>query len=181
MYAFLLEWLPRLIPGWIEGRHFLLIKHQGKSDLEKSIPVKLKAWREPGVRFVIVRDNDGADCRALKSKLLKLCGTGKRPVMVRLVCQELEAWYLGDADALSQAYPEEVSSVIKLTKRFADPDACLKPSVELEREIPSFQKQDAARRLGRLVDASRTRSRSCIVFASGVVRVAQGQADAGML
>lgn len=62
MKAFLLEFLPRLVPGWRHEEHFLLVPHEGKSDLDKSIPRKVKAWREPGVRFVIVRDNDGADC-----------------------------------------------------------------------------------------------------------------------
>jgi len=61
--------LPRLIPG----RSFICIPHEGKQDLEKSIPRKLKAWREPGARFVVVRDNDGGDCRALKQRLVGLC------------------------------------------------------------------------------------------------------------
>ena len=47
--------LPRLFPGL----SFLCLSHEGKQDLEKSIPRKLKAWREPGVRFVVVRDQDG--------------------------------------------------------------------------------------------------------------------------
>lgn len=41
MKAFLLEFLPRLIPGWQHEIDFLLIPHQGKSDLDKSIPKKL--------------------------------------------------------------------------------------------------------------------------------------------
>ena len=36
--------LPRLFPEL----PFLCIPHQGKQDLEKSIPRKLRAWREPG-------------------------------------------------------------------------------------------------------------------------------------
>jgi hypothetical protein len=53
--------LPRLFPGL----SFICLAHEGKHDLEKSIIRKLKAWKEPGVRFVIVRDNDGTDCHAL--------------------------------------------------------------------------------------------------------------------
>ena len=68
MKAMLAEYLPRLVPGWIQGQHFLLLPHQGKSDLDKSIPIKLKAWQEPGARFVVVRDNDNADCLALKAR-----------------------------------------------------------------------------------------------------------------
>ena len=60
--------LPRLFPRL----SFLCVPHEGKQDLEKSIPRKLRAWREPGVRFVVVRDNDGSDCRALKQSLVDL-------------------------------------------------------------------------------------------------------------
>jgi len=31
------------------------------------------------VRFVVVRDNDGGDCRSLKGKLVSLCDQGGRP------------------------------------------------------------------------------------------------------
>jgi hypothetical protein len=60
--------LPRLAPGL----RFLCVPHEGKQDLEKSIPKKLRAWREPGVRFVVLRDNDGGDCRGLKDRLAAL-------------------------------------------------------------------------------------------------------------
>ena len=52
--------LPRLMPD----KSFICIPHEGKQDLEKSIPRKLRAWHEPGARFVVVRDNDGGDCQA---------------------------------------------------------------------------------------------------------------------
>ena len=51
--------LPRLFPAL----RFQCVPHDGKQDLEKSIPRKLRAWREPGVRFVVTRDQDSADCR----------------------------------------------------------------------------------------------------------------------
>lgn len=67
--------LPRLMPGWVAGQHFLCVAHQGKSDLDLSIPRKLSAWQYPGDRFVIVRDNDAADCVAVLKKIkgLWLC------------------------------------------------------------------------------------------------------------
>ena len=88
--------LPRLFP-YLD---FQCVPHEGKGDLERSIPRKLHAWREPGIRFAVVRDNDRGDCRALKKALLGLCETGGRPgrrsePLIRIVCQELEAWYLG--------------------------------------------------------------------------------------
>jgi hypothetical protein len=54
--------LPHLFPHL----NFLCVPHEGKQDLEKSIPRELRAWREPAVRFCVLRDNDGSDCEALK-------------------------------------------------------------------------------------------------------------------
>lgn len=93
--------LPRLFPT----TSFPCVPHEGKQDLEKSIPRKLRAWREPGVRFAIVRDNDGGDCRRLKDRLRRLAREGQRKdTLVRIACQELEAWYFGSPDALAIAY-----------------------------------------------------------------------------
>ncbi|WP_260682384.1 DUF4276 family protein [Tepidimonas fonticaldi] len=172
MKAFLVEFLPRLIPGWCHEEHFLLVPHEGKSDLEKSIARKLSAWREPGARFVIVRDNDGANCAALKARLLGLCQGASRHVLVRLVCQELEAWYLAQPDALAGTYPSRAKAIKRMARRHNDPDACAKPSRELARVIPEFQKQDAARRLARLLAVDDTRSASFRVFVSGVQQLA---------
>jgi Domain of unknown function (DUF4276) len=171
MKAFLLEYLPRLVPGWIHEQHFLLVTHQGKSDLDLSLSRKLRCWREPGVTFVVMRDNDGADCRALKARLLALCNASGRQALVRLICQELEAWYLGDVNALEQAYPDAAKAIRRLAIRFPDPDTCLKPSHELERDVPIFQKQDAARRLGRLLRHDTNRSASLRAFSLGVERL----------
>ncbi len=171
MKVFLREFLPRLIPGWREQEHFLLVPHEGKSDLDKSISRKLSAWREPGARFAIVRDNDGADCAALKAHLLDLCRGTPREVLVRLVCQELEAWYLAQADALAGAYSSRAKAIKRLADRYPDPDACAKPSRELARVVPEFQKQDAARRLGRQLAVDDERSASFRVFVSGVRRL----------
>ena len=41
--------VPGLLPQEVQCR---FIPHEGKSDLEKSIPRKLRAWNTPGVRFV---------------------------------------------------------------------------------------------------------------------------------
>jgi hypothetical protein len=81
--------LPHLFPGWQPGEHFLCVPHQGKSDLDRSVPIKLRAWQHPDDRFVIVRDNDNADCIDLKARFRALCRANHRPdTLVRLVCQD---------------------------------------------------------------------------------------------
>ncbi|MFT4249301.1 MAG: DUF4276 family protein [Pseudomonas sp.] len=172
--------LPRLFPGLVEGRDFLCIKHDGKSDLERSLRTKLRAWRIAADRFVVVRDNDGGDCRALKLRLTALCAEYGRPdTLVRLVCQELESWYLGDLKALAAAYPQARPDTPAHRKRFADPDACFKPSREVARLAPAFQKLAAARAMAATLEPERNRSPSFRVFVNGVARLLERMHEAG--
>lgn len=160
------SWMPRQFPGV----NFLCVPHQGKSDLDKSIPRKLAAWKIPGDCFIIVRDNDGANCLEVKQRLRSMCSV--RPdTLIRLVCQELEGWYLGDLAALVAAYPASKIDTPKLRKRFFDPDKWQKPSQEVQRLIPEFQKRQAARRMGEHLDRVRNNSVSYRIFVAGIERV----------
>jgi hypothetical protein len=157
--------LPRLFPNI----QFLCVPHEGKQDLEKSIPRKLRAWHEPGVRFVIVRDNDNADCKAVKSNLLALCENGGRTDrLVRLACQELEAWYFGEPVSLAEAYSRQDLATIGQKARYRDPDLIQIPSAELSRLIPKFQKVSGARRMSEFLQGTDNTSRSFQVFYKGV-------------
>lgn len=82
-----------------------IIPHDGKNDLEKSFPRKIANWRNPHrTRFVICRDNDGSDCAILKQRLRDMLPeTTQHDFKLRLVMNELEAWYLGDLEALKKA------------------------------------------------------------------------------
>ena len=160
--------LPRLYPDLT----FLCLVHEGKSDLEKSIPRKLRAWREPGVRFVVLRDNDGDDCMHLKQKLARICQeSGRADTLVRIVCQELEAWYLGEPDALADAFEIERLREIGRKARFRDPDAVQQPSQALRRLVPGFRKVNGARTMASYLSRARNRSRSFQVLLSGLDRV----------
>jgi hypothetical protein len=162
--------LPRLFPRL----EFLCVPHQGKQDLEKSVPRKLRAWQEPGVRFAVLRDNDGGDCTVLKQRLASLCAEADRPdTLVRIPCQELEAWYFGDPEALATAFDDERLRGLGAKARFRQPDAVDAPSRALEALIPAFQKVSGARRLAPHLDVERSTSRSFQVFVSGVARVAE--------
>lgn len=166
--------LPRLFPGWVEGQQFLCVKHEGKSDLDISIPRKLRAWRIAGDHFVIVRDTDGANCVPLKKRLQALCLANGRPdTLVRLVCQELESWYLGDLQALAKAFENPKLDTPALRKRFAIPDDWQKPSAELCRLAPTFQKGGSARAMAACLRETGNMSRSFQVFVDGVRRVAK--------
>ena len=172
MKLLLASLLPRLFPGWVEHTHFLLVKHEGKSDLDRSVPTKLRNWQIPGDRFVILRDNDNADCVDLKARFSKLCGLCGRPdTLVRLVCQELESWYLGDLAALAQAYGDTKINSPAHRKRFNDPDSWQKPSVEVARLVPTFQKGSGARLMGAALLAGSNHSVSFQAFVTGLERI----------
>ena len=161
--------LPRLFPGLL----FQCVPHEGKQDLEKSIPRKLKAWREPGVRFVVIRDQDSADCHQVKTNLVQLCqSTGRRDVLVRVACRELEAWYIGEPQVLKQAFPTtRPSSLRELGKsRYQNPDTVARPSDIIAKLIPEFQKRSGARRMAAFLSRDNA-SNSFRVFVEGVEKL----------
>lgn len=142
---------------------------EGKNDLEKSIPRKLKAWRTPGVHFCVIRDNDGADCRKLKRKIVALCKSNGHPdTLVRIACQELEAWYIGEPDALADAFERESLRGIGKKRKYRNSDLIQRPSVEIERLIPEFSKLSGARRIARHLTRERNRSTSFRIFMDGL-------------
>ena len=172
MKEFLDSLLPRLFPGLNPNQHFLCIEHEGKNDLESSIPRTLKAWREPGTKFVIVRDNDSDDCFALKERLRNLCrGTIYADSLIRIVCQELEAWYLGEPDALADVYSSSKLRRIGRQAKFRDPDVIEKPSRVIEQRCPSFQKVIGARQMAERLTPERNRSHSFWVFVGGLTKL----------
>lgn len=160
--------LPRLYPNMV----FEYLVHEGKTDLDRSIPRKLRAWREPGVRFVILRDNDGGDCLRLKRRLLQSCRqAGRADTLVRIVCQQLEAWYLGEPDALAEAFDNERLRGIGRRAGFRDPDAVQQPTEALRRLVPGFRKVSAAKAIAGLLTRERNRSKSFQVLLSGLDRL----------
>ena len=164
------ELLPRLFPDFREYEHWVIIDHNGKSDLEGSYPKKIYAWREPGVRFIILRDNDGSDCRRLKKKLIAKVPRNPPPYLVRIVCQELESWFLGDLGAVAAAYPPAAkhTSFKKLSK--TNPDTLTNAAELLTKLTGTGAKRARAVEIARKMRRARNRSQSFNVFINGVTR-----------
>ncbi len=161
--------LPRLFPDL----SFHCISHNGKNDLERSIRNTLRNWREPGANFVIVRDNDDGDCYALKERLRGLCReAGREDTLIRIVCQEMEAWYLGEPDAMAAAFGDEKLSRVKKRPKYRSPDARPKPSGDVEKMVSGFQKIAAARQMAQHLTREGNRSHSFAVFLDGVANLA---------
>lgn len=137
-----------------------IISHQGKSDLEASIPRKLRGWQVPGARFLILRDNDRGDCKARKADLSKLvAGAGKADVTkVRIVCQELEAWFLADVPALVASGYLADGKRPAFEKR--DPDTVDYPVHVMKKLRPGYGKVIGANDIAPHLDPQNTRSAS---------------------
>ena len=125
------------------------------------------------MRFVVMRDQDLADCHMVKARLKARCNEGGRAdALIRVVCRELEAWYLGDVESLALAFPESAGRLRReLSKgRYRDPDTVVGPSKVLADLIPEFSKRSGARAMGGRLTRS-NRSRSYGVFLAGVERL----------
>lgn len=158
----------------------LCIGHQGKSDLERSFPRKIGAWQAPRPpRFIVMRDNDGADCRAKKSALFQLVPGGRiGQVKVRLVMQELESWYLGDPRALSDAglIDSRVVANWRKRKKYRNPDNIHRPKEEFRKVIAEGGQIELARRIGPFLDPNRNSSPSFHAFVGALKWAAGGAA-----
>jgi hypothetical protein len=90
--------------------------------------------------------------------------------LVRIACQELEAWYFGEISALAKAFDTPQLKEIENRARYRNPDAIQYPSRELVKLIPEFQKVSGARRMAVLLSRDGNRSHSFQAFMEGVER-----------
>jgi len=125
-----------LLPRVLGDLSFEVYPHQGKLDLLKRLPDRLRGystWLPDDYRIVVVVDRDDEDCDVLKQRLEKMASDaglrsrsqpGGQPYQVvnRLAIEELEAWYFGDWDAVRAVYPR-VPEQIPRQSKYRDPDA----------------------------------------------------------
>jgi len=159
--------LPRLRP---KPLFYRCIVFEGKQDLEKQLPRKLRGWRTPNTRFIVIRDQDQSDCKTLKQNLQAICKkAGKRDVVVRIACRELESWYLADLKAVEAGLG--IPNLLRLqnTKKYRNPDEIVRPAQELSRITrKAYQKISGSRAIGPHLDLDNERSPSFKYFIAGI-------------
>jgi len=143
MEVTLRELLKRLHPELQEGDGFFIQSFSGKSDLEKNIPKRMGNWSYGDPTFVILRDADGGDCKVIKERLVNLARASGKPFRVRIVCQQLESWFLGDGEAVKSAFPRAVIS--NETRKYRNPDLLSNASDELGLVTGDYSKVARAR------------------------------------
>ena len=140
----------------------------GYPDLLRGIPAVMKAWRRnENVRFVILCDQDHANCQERKLDIVNAVPNYWRSrTMIRIACHELEAWYLGVQSTLSNVLPAFAN--VRGKKEFrGNPDKIVSPSRTLRRRV-SFKKTELARKMGERISIDDNHSRSMQVFIQGV-------------
>ncbi len=164
--------LPRVLPENIQVRYIVF---QGKQDLEKNLKRKLRGWRIPESVFVVMRDQDSGDCKAIKTKLVNLCReAGHDGVLVRVACRELESFYLGDLVAVEQGLGLRNIKAQQQNRKFRNPDALSNPAMELRRLTSnSYDKVAGSRAIGPLLNLETNYSQSFNVLLSGIRKLAE--------
>jgi|JFJP01.1.fsa_nt_gi hypothetical protein len=129
--------LPKLLP---ENIYFRVFDHQGKQDLENAIQSTVPSISKiPGARILITRDQDNSDCKETKKHLQKMIEKScSSTYLIRIACRELEAWFLGDLNAVKQAYPRFKPEQYSEKADFRDVDLLHRPDEWLLKIIPEY-------------------------------------------
>jgi acylphosphatase len=185
--AAMTQLLPRILGSNIS---FRVHPHQGKPDILRALPKKLRGyakWLPSDGRVAVLVDLDRDDCNQLKKRLERAArdaglstSTSKKgrigfQVLNRIAIEELEAWFFGDVDALLAAFPR-VPSTLASKASFRNPDAIKGGTWErLEQELQKagyfkggMPKIATAREVARHMQPDRNRSRSFAAFCQGL-------------
>jgi hypothetical protein len=162
--------LPRLINDKISC---VSIHFEGKQDLEKQLERRIRGWKNPDTLFVVLRDQDSGDCVHVKNNLINICNRAGRPdALVRIICHELESWFLGDLQAVESGLGTQRLSAKQNKHKFRDPDRLSNPKQELKKLTNNkYQPILGARKIGSCLSLTNNRSNSFNVFISGIVRL----------
>jgi Domain of unknown function (DUF4276) len=173
MKEFLNILLPKIIKEpWQLNQNYFIRSFEGKNDLQKNIPTKVKVlsnWINESVGVVIMQDQDSSDCKVLKQKLITICEQGGNcKKLVRIICRELESWYIGDFEAINKAYPNFKHQNYINKAKYRNPDLC-NPSDELRKILPEFQKVGTAKKIAPFINISANKSESFQQTITGLV------------
>jgi hypothetical protein len=174
--------LPKLLS---ENISYIIHVFQGKRDLLKNLPKRLRgyrSWLPEDWYIVVLIDKDREECVELKQRLESIAHNdgfitrsnvshyGKINIINRIAIEELEAWFLGDVSAIHQAYPRITRNLDKKTT-FRNPDALHNTSEALGRVLKragyyrgGLPKIEVARRISLHMEPSRNISKSFQVF-----------------
>ncbi len=109
----------------------------------------------------------------VKKNLKAICkNAGKPQTLVRIVCHELESWYLGDLSAVETALELRGLARQQKKKKFRHPDTLNNAKQELKKLTQNrYQQILGSRKIGRCMSLENNDSHSFNVFIAGVKRI----------
>jgi hypothetical protein len=163
------EILPKILPDNVS---YNVYPHQGKQDLEKALKTTVPTIsRFPGARILIIRDQDNEDCKTVKERIREFIGERcSSPPLIRIACHKLESWFLGDLNAVSQAYTKVRPEKYQNKKQFRNVDSIAHPDRILLSIIPEYKdrlpKLEVSERISMCLEITGNRSASfnCMIM-----------------
>ncbi|MBL7791608.1 MAG: DUF4276 family protein, partial [Saprospiraceae bacterium] len=148
----LIEVIPRICnqTSWRLDENIFIRSFEGKSHLRKELPRKAKVYANyyESVYLIVFQDQDSNNCQDLKNQLVNIINeSGLRQFKVRIVCRELECWYLGDMDAIEQIIPSFKSANYQNRAKFRLPEK-LNGKDELRKLIKLYSATEFAKNIG---------------------------------
>lgn len=187
MEGFLRQVMPKILG---ERASFSIYVYQGKADLLRKLPGRLRAWAgwlPDSHRIFVLLDRDDDDCHQLKQTLESVatgaglktrsnCGSQPWQVVTRIAIEELEAWFFGEWSAVRQAYPR-ISARIPGQAAYRAPDSIVGGTWEaFERTLrkagyfnQGLPKKEVADAVGRHLNPDANTSPSFAVFRAAVL------------
>lgn len=168
------EMLDGLLPKLLdENTRYRCIYFEGKQNMEKQLGKRLRHWCNPDACFVVLRDQDSADCVEVKQRLTDIChAAGKPNALVRIVCHELESWFLGDLQAVETGLKISGLSKQQGKRKYRNPDQLNNAKQELKALTKNrYQQILGSREIGRCMSMENNRSYSFNVFVAGLQRI----------
>ena len=184
--AALINLLPKIIG---EACIYQFIVFAGKQNLLNNLANRLcgyASWMPADWRIVVMIDEDREDCLVLKQRLEDAAHQaglisksqaqgGAFQILNRIIVEELEAWFIGDVNALRSVYPRLPAS-LGGKQKFRVPDAVTGGTREnLERLLMhygyhagGYSKRSAAVEISKYMNPEENRSHSFQVFVDGL-------------
>jgi hypothetical protein len=142
MRQFLQGILPRL---GFQDHTFEIKHHRGKEDLISHLPQIIPSLSKRAQQIIVLIDQDKQDCIKLKKKIEEKMAWCACDYKIRIACYELEAWFLGDMEAIAQCSPKFKARFFQGKEKYRDVDRIDKPSRVIEEIVPDWKAEYASK------------------------------------
>ncbi len=142
MRKFLEGILPRL---GIDESFFEIKHHRGKEDLINNLNKIIPSLSKRAQQIIVLIDQDKQNCVKLKNKIKEKMAWCSCEYKIRIACYELEAWFLGDMEAIAKCSPRFNARFFQGKKKYRDVDNIEKPSRVIEEIVPDWKERYASK------------------------------------